>query len=115
MAVMDAADGRTPAWFQAEHIEPLLVPRPGGSLRAGFDGRSGPTPSSGTRSSAETYGHLGFTGTSLWCDPSRESVTVLLSNRVCPSRENLKIRALRPTVHDALFAWAGGLVSGDQA
>jgi CubicO group peptidase (beta-lactamase class C family) len=115
MAVMDAAAGRTPAWLEARHIEPLLTPRIGGSLRAGFDGKSGPTPASGTRSSAETYGHLGFTGTSFWCDPSQERVTVLLSNRVCPTRDNLKIRALRPTVHDALFAWAGGLVSGDQA
>jgi serine-type D-Ala-D-Ala carboxypeptidase len=115
MAVLDAAAGRLPAWLDARALEPLIAARPGGSLRAGFDGKSGPTPSSGTLASAETYGHLGFTGTSLWCDPARDSVTVLLSNRVCPSRENVKIRALRPTVHDALFGWAGGLVSGDQA
>jgi CubicO group peptidase (beta-lactamase class C family) len=115
MAVLDAAAGRTPDWLEARALEPLIVTRTGGSLRAGFDGKSGPTPSSGNRSSAETYGHLGFTGTSLWCDPVQERVTVLLSNRVCPTRDNLKIRALRPTVHDALFAWGGGLVSGDQA
>ncbi len=115
MALLDAMAGRTPEWLAPRALEPLVVPRPGGSLRAGFDGKSGPTPSSGNLSSTQTFGHLGFTGTSLWCDPVQECVTVLLSNRVCPTRENLKIRALRPTVHDALFAWGGGLVSGDQA
>jgi len=29
---------------------------------------------------------------------------------VSPSRENLRIRAIRPVVHDALFGWQGGLV-----
>ncbi|HWZ91618.1 MAG TPA: hypothetical protein VNW92_22305, partial [Polyangiaceae bacterium] len=55
----------------------------------------------GTRS----FGHLGFTGTSLWCDPDAERVLVLLSNRVCPTRNNARIRAARPAVHDALFAY----------
>jgi CubicO group peptidase (beta-lactamase class C family) len=114
-ALLDAAQGRAPEWLAADAIAPLLRPRPGGSLRAGFDGKSGPTPSAGSLASPETFGHLGFTGTSLWCDPQRGSVTVLLSNRVNPTRDNLKIRALRPSVHDALFAWAEGLVSGDQA
>jgi CubicO group peptidase (beta-lactamase class C family) len=117
-AVVDAAAGRS-SWLDARAIEPLVASRPGGSLRAGFDGKSGPASAAGRLASPETYGHLGFTGTSLWCDPVSERVTVLLSNRVCPSRDNVKIRALRPRVHDALFAWepegGGGLVSGDQA
>jgi CubicO group peptidase (beta-lactamase class C family) len=114
-AVLDAAADRAGAWLRASDLAPLISKRPGGSLRAGFDGKSGSAPAAGSLASPETYGHLGFTGTSLWCDPVRESVTVLLSNRVCPTRDNLKIRALRPAVHDALFAWTGGLVSGDQA
>jgi CubicO group peptidase (beta-lactamase class C family) len=124
-ALLDAARGHAPGWLSAAELAPLVTPRPGGSLRAGFDGKSGPTPAAGERASEETFGHLGFTGTSLWCDPRAGRVSVLLSNRVCPTRDNVAIRALRPGVHDALFGFrpfenraaAGpkrGLVSGDQ-
>jgi len=106
-ALLDALAGRRDDWLTSTHLAPLLTLRPGGSLRAGFDGKSGATPSAGTRASDDTFGHLGFTGTSLWCDPRTERVSVLLSNRVCPSRENLRIRAIRPAVHDALFSWEG--------
>ena len=102
-AVLDALAGRSESFLAPAEIELLVAERVGGSLRAGFDGKSGPNSAAGTRSSAKTFGHLGFTGTSLWCDPIAERVTVLLSNRVCPSRENLGIRALRPEVHDLLY------------
>ena len=51
---------------------------------------------------SRTFGHLGFTGTSLWLDPELEVVVSLLTNRVCPSRDNMRIRAARPVAHDAL-------------
>ncbi len=86
----------------------LAAPRPGGTLRAGFDGKSTQGSSAGERCGPRTYGHLGFTGTSLWIDPDAESVVALLTNRVHPTRENVKIRAARPRVHDALFALAEG-------
>jgi serine-type D-Ala-D-Ala carboxypeptidase len=108
MALLDATSGRVATWLGAGELSPLVEVRPGGSLRAGFDGKSGPTPSAGAHASDETFGHLGFTGTSLWCDPRADRVTVLLTNRVCPSRDNVKVRALRPRVHDALFGWFGG-------
>jgi CubicO group peptidase (beta-lactamase class C family) len=50
----------------------------------------------------ETFGHLGFTGTSLWCDPDADVVTVILTNRVNPSRDHLAIRSARPIVQEAL-------------
>lgn len=84
----------------------LVRPRPGGTLRAGFDGKSEEGSSAGTRCSPRTYGHLGFTGTSLWIDPDAKVVVALLTNRVHPTRDNVKIRAARPRVHDALFALA---------
>jgi CubicO group peptidase (beta-lactamase class C family) len=101
-AVLDAVRGRLDSFLTATEIAPLVAPRPGGSLRAGFDGKSGPSSAAGSRASPQTFGHLGFTGTSLWCDPVAERVTVLLSNRVCPTRENLVLRAVRPEVHDLL-------------
>jgi len=110
VALLDARAGRGGTWLSSEALAPLLTVRPGGSLRAGFDGKSGGASAAGARASTETFGHLGFTGTSLWCDPTHERVAVLLSNRVCPTRENLRIRAIRPAVHDALFGWEGGLV-----
>jgi CubicO group peptidase (beta-lactamase class C family) len=115
VAVLDALAGRNDAWLRASDVAPLVVERPLGSLRAGFDGKSGPNSAAGERASPETFGHLGFTGTSLWCDPTAGRVTVLLTNRVFPSRDNLRIRAVRPRIHDALHAWDEGLSLRDQA
>jgi CubicO group peptidase (beta-lactamase class C family) len=115
IALLDAVAGRKAEWLRPEEIAPLVAERPDGSLRAGFDGKSGDQPAAGPLASARTFGHLGFTGTSLWCDPVAERVTVLLSNRVCPTRDNGRIRAVRPRVHARLSGFGGGLVTGDQA
>jgi CubicO group peptidase (beta-lactamase class C family)/beta-glucosidase-like glycosyl hydrolase len=68
-----------------------------------------PTPnsSSGRYFSAHSYGHLGFTGTSIWIDPDRQLFVVLLTNRVYPTRANDKITAVRPAVHDAVIEALG--------
>lgn len=92
-------------------VEPLVRKRPGGTLRLGFDGISGPTSLAGRLASASTFGHLGFTGTSLWCDPERSAVTVLLTNRVHPTRKNPLLRAARPEVHDWLWTHADRALS----
>ncbi len=52
--------------------------------------------------SPRTVGHTGFTGTSVWYDEEAELAVVLLTNRVHPSRENIRIRAFRPMFHDAI-------------
>lgn len=101
-ALLQALADRS-AWLPREALWPLVKPRPGGTLRAGFDGKSTGASSAGALSSPETFGHLGFTGTSLWCDPEAGVACALLTNRVHPTRENPRIRAARPVVHDALF------------
>ena len=101
-ALLEARAGRS-SWLSASAFLPLVRQRPGGTLRAGFDGKSGSDSSAGESSGPDTFGHLGFTGTSVWCDPTAEIATVLLTNRVCPTRHNPRIRAARPEVHDALF------------
>lgn len=60
--------------------------------------------------SPTTYGHTGFTGTSLFVDPVREIVFVLLTNRVHPTRENQGIARVRPIAHNmvVLDLEAGG-------
>ena len=51
---------------------------------------------------ARSFGHTGFTGTSLWMDPERELYVILLTNRVHPTRENNAIRDMRAQVADAV-------------
>lgn len=63
--------------------------------------------SSGRYFSSGSYGHTGFTGTSLWIDPDREFFVVLLTNRVYPTRVNDKIRQVRPSLHDAIVESLG--------
>jgi CubicO group peptidase (beta-lactamase class C family) len=94
---------RDDGWLGPDDLAPLVAARPGGSLLAGFDRRSGDAPSSGARLGPSTFGHLGFTGTSLWIDPESRFVGVLLTNRVHPTREHLAIRAARPRAYDAMF------------
>jgi beta-N-acetylhexosaminidase len=68
-----------------------------------------PTPnsSSGRYFSTRSFGHLGFSGTSIWIDPDRQLFVILLTNRVYPTRENDKITAVRPAVHDAVIESLG--------
>jgi beta-N-acetylhexosaminidase len=68
-----------------------------------------PTPnsSSGRYFSPHSYGHLGFTGTSIWIDPDRQLFVILLTNRVYPTRDNEKLAAVRPAVHDAVIESLG--------
>ena len=63
--------------------------------------------SSGHYFSNHSFGHTGFTGTSIWIDPDRQLFVVLLTNRVNPTRENQKIAQVRPAVHDALMQALG--------
>ena len=66
------------------------------------------TSSCGHRLSPEAFGHTGFTGTSLWIDPSQDLYVVLLTNRVHPSRNNNAILEVRPAVHDAVVEALAG-------
>jgi len=90
-------DVRDAAWSPA---------KAGGTHVLGWDTVSpGGESSAGSLLSRRSVGHLGFTGTSLWIDPRRAVSIVLLTNRVHPSREDDRIRALRPRVHDAAAAF----------
>ena len=71
------------------------------SWALGWDTPSAPS-SSGACFSERSFGHLGYTGTSLWIDPLCELEVVLLSNRVHPTRKNEKIKVFRPFIHDLI-------------
>lgn len=75
-----------------------------GSTRAlGWDTVSETGSSAGKRFSTRAFGHLGFTGTSVWADPETGLAVVLLTNRVHPTRVNEGIKKLRPAFHDAVM------------
>ena len=73
---------------------------PAGSTRAlGWDTPSDSGYSSaGAKLSRRSFGHTGFTGTSLWMDPERDLFIVLLTNRVHPTRANTAILRVRASV-----------------
>lgn len=81
------------------------VQRPGFSTRGlGWDTKpkAGYT-TAGTKWGPRSYGHTGFTGTSIWIDPDAKVFAVLLTNRVYPTRENQKIRDIRPKYADLVW------------
>ncbi len=72
------------------------------STRAiGWDTPS-PRSSAGDHFSARSFGHTGYTGTSIWIDPTQQLAVVLLTNRVNPTRDNSKHVPLRRGVHDRI-------------
>jgi CubicO group peptidase (beta-lactamase class C family) len=106
--VLDAWHGRARDWLGPDDLAPLVDARDG--ARAAFDRRGAESPASGSRFGPATFGHLGFTGTSLWIDPDREIAATLLSNRVHPSRGPTleAIRRARPAAYDAIWAIMAG-------
>ena len=69
----------------------------------GWHQRSAGYSSSGHGFSPRSFGHTGFTGTSLWVDPDRELVVALLTNRVYYGRDPQPITDFRPRLHDAVL------------
>jgi len=77
-------------------------PAPPGTTRAlGWDTLSSPSQS-GKYFGPTSFGHLGYTGTSLWIDPERQLSIVLLTNRTWPDCANQTIKQVRPKFHDAV-------------
>lgn len=80
---------------------------PEGTSRAlGWDTPSAPSQS-GKYFSPVSYGHLGYTGTSLWIDPERQLSVTLLTNRTWPDCANHAIKTVRPRFHDAVVEALG--------
>jgi CubicO group peptidase (beta-lactamase class C family) len=69
----------------------------------GWDSRAEENSSAGRYLSRDSVGHTGFTGTSVWVDLDRDIIVILLTNRVHPTRENEKIKAFRPALHDLIM------------
>lgn len=81
----------------------FLRRREGAGRALGFDAPSSSGSSSGIHFSRNSVGHLGFTGTSFWMDLDNLVIIILFTNRVHPSRENVKIKEFRPALHDIVM------------
>ncbi|MDY0377067.1 MAG: serine hydrolase [Desulfobacterales bacterium] len=96
--------GDDPAcFFPPALVREFLTPRTGCHGCLGFDQPSAEGSSSGRYFSEHSVGHLGFTGTSFWMDLRRSIIIILLTNRVHPRRDNWKIKAFRPVVHNRIM------------
>jgi len=100
-AWLDGYTGK-PSIFRQDLVRQFVQAQPGTSWGLGWDTPSPPS-SSGQWFSRESFGHLGFTGTSIWIDPFRELEVIFLSNRVHPTRDNQAIKTFRPHLHDAII------------
>ncbi|HEY9465771.1 MAG TPA: serine hydrolase domain-containing protein [Vicinamibacterales bacterium] len=101
--MLQVLEGRTGA-FTRETAQTFVARRteiPDSSRALGWDTML-PTSSCGTRMSPRAFGHVGFTGTSLWIDPERSLYVTLLTNRVHPTPDNNAIARVRPALHDAI-------------
>lgn len=86
------------------------TPNSKGEFRGlGFNLAGSPKSFLGDLMSPRAYGHTGFTGTSIAIDPATGLWVVFLTNRVCPTRNNLKQARIRALVHNAAAAEASRL------
>jgi CubicO group peptidase (beta-lactamase class C family) len=100
------AVGAAARWWMTSPSLPLFTTRttvPGSSRALGWDTML-PTSSCGTKMSANAIGHTGFTGTSLWIDPSNDLYVAILTNRVHPTRDREGIQDVRRALHDAILS-----------
>lgn len=76
---------------------------PKSSRAIGWDTRDVGRSFTGQFAASTSFIHTGFTGTSVVVDPTKNMIVIFLTNRVYPTRNNLKLMRVRPAVHDAVF------------
>ncbi|MCB2204707.1 serine hydrolase [bacterium] len=90
-------------YFDEATVRQFTTRQSTASTRAlGWDTRSVSGSSSGHYFSMKSYGHTGFTGTSIWVDPVANMAVIFLTNRVYPTRSNKKLPRFRSVLHDAV-------------
>ncbi|GAB3147812.1 serine hydrolase domain-containing protein [Amycolatopsis stemonae] len=94
------AGGASPLLKPETHAEMIACHTRGPRRGLAWQGLDVPGSPVGTALQPDSYGHTGFTGTSLWVEPSRGRYYVLLTNRVHPSRDR-DVSAVRRAFHDA--------------
>lgn len=99
-------EGRILARPNAIRMTTVAEDPPGCPRTPGWDTpafAAGATSQAGRHFPRGSFGHLGYTGCSLWIDPTREGVVALLTNRVFYGKQNNGLKSLRPLLHDAVM------------
>lgn len=99
------------AWDGRQYLHPATVKMMTHNYTAelklaralGWQARDRAGSSAGDLFSSASFGHTGFTGTSVWMDPQANLFAVLLTNRVHPTRHNDSIRRIRPIFHNLAY------------
>lgn len=84
-------------------VNSVFLQKQKGDWRLGLMVPSRPVSSCGQYFSDQSWGHLGFTGTSFWVDPKIDLSVVILSHRTYPNRDNKSFNILRPLIHDRVY------------
>jgi CubicO group peptidase (beta-lactamase class C family) len=98
--LLDAALGRDTPIFDATSFQQWVLHHRSFGRPLGWDVPTGENSSAGRYFTRASFGHTGFTGTSIWVDPDRELFVVLLTNRLNPTARNQRHVQLRRDVHD---------------
>lgn len=105
-AMLDTGRGRRNDWLQPETVRLMTrnhTPKLKLARGLGWQGKDAEHSHAGDLFSAASYGHTGFTGTSIWIDPEQELFAVLLTNRVHPTRDNPRIKRARAIFHNLVW------------
>ncbi len=76
---------------------------PGSGRAIGWDTPAAVNSSAGDYFSEGSFGHTGFTGTSMWIDPNRRVAVILLTNRVHPTRKRGGMTQVRRDFHNGVM------------
>ncbi len=93
----------SPSLFSHQILDEVLHGVKANPLPLGFDRPSQQNSSAGRYFSANSVGHLGFTGVSFWLDLDKDFCIILLTNRVHPFRWNNRLGQFRPLIHDRIM------------
>ena len=95
------SEGRT--YLRPSTVDEFIRKKVSGQERwLGWDMKTEDGSSAGTLFPSSSFGHTGFTGTSVWADPDSRVAVIFLTNRVYPTRANTRLYKVRPLLHDAI-------------
>ncbi|MBC86509.1 MAG: D-alanyl-D-alanine carboxypeptidase [Bdellovibrionaceae bacterium] len=104
LSLRKALNGQS-SWVKPDTVKLFTkraLPKKNGDWSLGFM-MPGSSPSCGSYFSSQSFGHLGFTGTSFWMDPKKDLMITLLTNRVYYGRKRSLIKEARPLIHNIIF------------
>ena len=96
----------------ADSTVTLFTKRAAGTRALGWDSGEGGGAGSGRYLSDQAYGHTGYTGTSMWIDPTRDMFVILLTNRVHAPRARRPAKVISDVRHDLADAAALAVIDG---